>query len=149
MMPALSPLMSIAIRVGAPVTLEPGVPGRRFVPITGGDVTGSLNGRVVAGGGDWQTIMPDGAIEIAAHYVLDIAGHGLVEVRSEGVRHAPPHILEALGRGDAVDASLYYFRTSIRLAAGAPDLLGLSRTIYVASDRREQGQVHLDIFEVH
>ncbi len=149
MMPALSPLMSVAIRVGVPVTLKPGIPGRRFVPITGGDVTGSLTGQVVAGGGDWQTIMPDGTIEIAAHYVLDIAGHGLVEVRSGGVRHAPPAIMEALGRGDAVDPSLYYFRTSIRLAASAPDLLRLSRTIYVASGRREHGQVHLDIFEVH
>lgn len=143
----LVPLMSIAVRVGTPHTLSAGTPGRRFVPIVGGEVTGTLTGQVLAGGGDWQTIASDGTIEIEAHYVLDIAGHGLVEVRSEGLRHGPPDVLAALGRNEQVDPSLYYFRAAMRFGTSAPGLLRLNRMVCLASGRREQGQVHLDIFE--
>lgn len=145
---ALLPLVSVVVRVGAPHSIITGTPGRRFIPIIGGDVCGTLAGQVLAGGGDWQSIATDGTIEISAHYVLDIDGHGLVEVRSDGVRHAEPDILAALNRNEAVDPSLYYFRTAIRFITAAAGLRRLNHVIGLAHGRREQGQVHLDIFEV-
>ena len=57
---------------------------------------------LLAGGGDWQTVWPDGRMDIAAHYVLEIDGQGTVEVRSDGVRHGPPAVLAALARGEIV-----------------------------------------------
>ena len=145
---ALLPLMSIAVRVGPPRTISTDVPGRRFIPITGGVVTGSLTGEVLNGGGDWQRVAADGTLDISAHYILDIAGHGLVEVRSDGLRHAKPDILAALNRNEAVDPSHYYFRTAMRFHTNATELLRLNHIIALATGRREQGQVHLDIFEV-
>ena len=100
------------------------------------------------GGGDWQTVLPDGTIEISAHYVLDIDGQGLVEVRSDGLRHAPPDIAAALGRGEPVDPSLYYFRTAMRFRASAPALARLSHVMGLARGRRGPARVHLDVFEV-
>lgn len=144
----LIPFMSIIVRVGDPITTDSGAPGRRFVPIVGGEVSGSMIGKVLPGGGDWQTIAPDGTLELSAHYILDIDGQGLVEVRSDGLRHAPPEILEALGRGEHVDPALYYFRTAIRLRGSCPNATRLSRTLFLASGRRAPTTVHLEVFEV-
>jgi hypothetical protein len=148
MIPTLSALMSLAMRVDPPQQISAGPPGRRFIPVTGGDVSGSLTGHILPGGGDWQTIAADGTIEIAAHHVLDISGHGLVEVRSEGLRHADQATLAALARNEPVDPSRYYFRTAIRFQTSALGLLRLNHILGVARGRREQGLVHLDIFEV-
>lgn len=145
---ALIPLMSVAVHVGTPRTISSETIGRRFIPITGGNVSGTLTGRVLEGGGDWQSIGADGTIDISAHYVLDIDDHGLVEVRSDGLRHAKPDILAALNRNEAVDASLYYFRTSMRFQTSAAGLLRLNTIIGIARGRREHGQVLLDILEV-
>jgi Protein of unknown function (DUF3237) len=141
-------LMSISVRVGDPVIVEAGAPGRRFIPILGGEVSGRLSGKVVEGGGDWQTMLPDGTIEISAHYVLDIAGEGLLEVRSEGLRHAPPDVMEALGRSERVDPSSYYFRTTMRLHGSSPAFARFNRMICLARGRREPPLVHLAVFEV-
>jgi hypothetical protein len=145
---SLSPLISLALHVAPPQQISAGPPGRRFIPVTAGTVSGTLAGHVLPGGGDWQTIAADGSIEIAAHHVLDISGHGLVEVRSEGLRHADPNTLAALARGEAVDSSRYYFRTAIRFRTSAPGLLRLNHILAVARGRRAVEQVHLDIFEV-
>ncbi|MEY2883176.1 MAG: hypothetical protein RL490_900 [Pseudomonadota bacterium] len=145
---SLSPLISLALQVEPAQQISAGLPGRRFIPVNAGTVSGTFTGHVLPGGGDWQTIAVDGSIEIAAHHVLDISGHGLVEVRSEGLRHADPETLAALARNELVDPSRYYFRTAIRFKTSAPGLLRLNHILAVARGRREQGLVTLDIFEV-
>jgi hypothetical protein len=144
----LSPLISLAMHVEPPQQISPGPPGRRFIPVNAGTVSGVFIGHVLPGGGDWQTIADDGSIEIDAHHVLDITDHGLVEVRSTGVRHADPETLAALARNESVDPARYYFRTAIRFRTSAKGLLRLNHIIAVARGRRAHGMVHLDIFEV-
>jgi hypothetical protein len=145
---ATRPLMTFAVDVSAPVSIDAGQYGRRAIPIMGGRVSGMYTGKVLPGGADWQTIWPDGRLELEAHYVLDIDGHGLVEVSSSGVRHGPPDVLAALARGDAVDPAHYYFRTSMRFRTAAPGLLHLNAMIALSKGRRERSTVHLDVFEV-
>jgi hypothetical protein len=141
-------LMTFAVDVGAPVSIDAGQHGRRAIPIVGGTVSGGYSGKVLPGGADWQTIWPDGRLELEAHYTLDIDDHGLVEVLSSGVRHGPPDILAALARGEAVDPGLYYFRTSMRFRTAAPGLLRLNAIIALSKGRREKSTVHLDVYEV-
>ncbi len=148
MTPSLMPLVHLQVLVGPPVTVEEGAPGRRFIPILGGTVSGGLTGTVLPGGGDWQSIAVDGRMDIDAHYVLQIDGQGTVEVRSEGLRHGPPEVLAALGRGEAVDPSLYYFRTAVRLRTAAPGLSRLNQILAVAVGARGPASVDLDLFEL-
>ena len=148
MTPELSPLMTLEVLVGAPVSVDASPHGRRFIPIIGGTVAGGLDGMVLPGGGDWQTLWPDGRMDIAAHYVLDIAGQGTVEVRSEGLRHGPPDVLAALALGEAVDPASYYFRTSVRLRTAAPELERLNRLLAVAVGERAADRVRLRVFEI-
>lgn len=148
MTPALTPLMTLEVLVGAPVQIDASPHGRRFIPIVGGTVGGGLTGEVLAGGGDWQTLWPDGRMDIAAHYVLEIDGHGTVEVRSDGVRHGPPAVLEALARGEPVDPASYYFRTAVRLRTAAPGLSHLNDLLAVATGERAADRVRLRVFEL-
>jgi Protein of unknown function (DUF3237) len=142
------PLMTLAVDVAASVSIDAGQHGRRAIPIVGGTVAGVYTGKVLAGGADWQTIWPDGRLELEAHYVLDIDGYGLVEVSSSGVRHGPPDVLAALARGEAVEPNLYYFRTSMRFRTAAPGLLHLNAVIALSKGRRDKSTVHLEVFEV-
>lgn len=92
--------MQIDLTVSAP--LETGVVGgqnRRCIPITGGSVSGTFKGIVENGGADWQTILPDGSLDIDARYILRLA-EGTVEVELRGLRTGPPEVLARLGAGE-------------------------------------------------
>ncbi len=144
----LKALADFAIEVGAPVDLGlvDGV-ARRCIPITGGRATGAINGLILAGGADWQSISPSGALEIAARYVIDV-GDGLIEIESTGLRHGPEEILAKLARGEAVPASDYYFRTSMRFRTRSPTHARLNAILGVARGERRPGSVLLAVFEV-
>ncbi len=144
----LTPLMVLAVSVGEPVTVDPGDHGRRFIPITGGTVSGGLTGKVLNGGGDWQTLLPNGNLEIRAHYIIDIDGHGTIEVHSEGVRAGRPEILARLAQGEDIDPSEYYFRTSMRFHTAAPGLERLNAVLAVAHGRRQGQSVLLNVLEI-
>lgn len=143
-----APFVRLSVNVGEPVVLDGGSNGRRFVPITGGEVSGQVSGRILNGGGDWQTVQTDGALEIDAHYILDIDGHGTVEVLSRGVRHAAPAVTAALEKGLHADPAEVYFRTAIRLRTACKGLLHVNNLLYVSVGRREPTRVCLDVFAV-
>jgi hypothetical protein len=127
--PLLLPMTRIVCDVGPLVTLGPAKHGeRRYVPLGGGTVAGpELNGTLVEGGVDWQLNRADGALEIAAHYVICSDDGALVEVQSDGLRHGPPEVMARLARGEPVARELYYFRTLMRFTTGAPQWLHLTR----------------------
>ena len=148
--PALLPLAHIECRVGAVVGLGAAAYGeRRYVPLTGGTVTGpELQGEIVAGGVDWQIQRADGVLDIAAQYVIRTPDGGLVEVRSTGMRHGPPEVMQRLARGEPVGADEYWFRTAVRFDTGAPAWLHLNKVLAIASGRREAQLVVLDFWRV-
>jgi hypothetical protein len=148
--PELLPLARISCEVAALVSLGEAPQGeRRFVPLGGGTVSGpELNGRLVEGGIDWQWRRPDGVLEIAAHYVLQADDGGLIEVKSDGLRHAAPEVMAALARGEPVPPQDYFFRTFVRFTTGAPAWLHLNRTMAVAVGAREAQRVLLDLYRL-
>lgn len=122
---------------------------RRIIGILGGTVTGpKLNGRVLPGGADWQIVRPDGAADIQARYTIESDGGARVLVDSDGLRHGPPEVLDRLARGEAVDPTLYYFRTAMRFETSDPALDWLNRIIAIAYGARLARAVKLDIYEV-
>ena len=95
---AVRELLSIQVRVPPVVDLGG---GRRYVPFDGGTFDGrdGLRGTILEGGVDWQTVRPDGTLEIDAHYTLSTDADELIEVRSTGLRKAPAEVAERLTRG--------------------------------------------------
>jgi hypothetical protein len=140
----------IRCEVGALVSLGPAPTGeRRFVPLGGGTVQGpELNGTLVEGGVDWQVNRADGALEIAAHYVIRTDDGALVEVRSDGLRHGPAEVMARLAAGAPVGRDEYFFRTLMRFTTGAPQWAHLNKVMALAVGQREARAVLLDVYRI-
>jgi len=140
----------ICCEVGALVSLGPAPTGeRRFVPLGGGTVQGpELNGTLVEGGVDWQVNRADGALEIAAHYVIRTDDGALVEVRSDGLRHGPAEVMARLAAGAPVGRDEYFFRTLMRFTTGAPQWAHLNKVMALAVGQREARTVLLDVYRI-
>jgi hypothetical protein len=139
----------LEVQVGKPIDVG-ATPGatRRFIPLIGGTFSGDAEGEVLAGGADWQTVRPDGTLEIAAHYLLRTRAGGVIEVSSIGLRHATKEVLDQLGRGEHVAADAYYFRTHIRFQTAVPELAAWNNRLYYSRGERKQKLVCLTIFEI-
>jgi len=118
---------------------------RRTVPITGGDFEGPrLRGSVLPGGSaDWLLLRSDGVLELDLRATLRTHDGGLIAMRSFGLRHGPPEVMEAMARGEAVDPAGYYFRTTPRFETAHPAYAFLNHRITVATgDRRAEGPIY-------
>jgi Protein of unknown function (DUF3237) len=140
-LPAPPPLVWMArLQVQVAPIVSLGAPARhgerRYVPITGGTVSGpELNGTIVEVGVDWQVLRADGVLDIAAHYVIRLDDGALIEVQSDGVRHgAPP--------------APVYFRTAVRFTTGHPAWLHLNKLLAVARGERLPDRVLLDFWRL-
>ena len=139
------PLMTVRIaadpaqRVG---TVPHGI--RSIVPVTGGDFDGSqLRGKVLPGGGDWLLLRSDGVLELDLRITLETDDHALIYMTFQGLRHAPPDVIAALGRGEVVDPASYYFRTVPRFETSTERYAFLNRMITVGvGESRPGGAVH-------
>ena len=87
-------------------------------------------------------------LEIAAHYVIRADDGELIEVRSEGLRHGPPAVMERLARGESVPRDDYFFRTLVRFTTGAPAWQHLNKVMAIACGQREARLVLLDVYRL-
>ena len=110
-------LMTMNVKVGTLQNIG-GVPHgtRRTAPLSGGTFEGPrLRGTIVPGiSADWQLLRSDGVLEMDLRFVLRTDDDALISMSSFGMRHGPPEIIAALGRGETVDPATYYFRTMPR-----------------------------------
>jgi len=141
----LRPLMNLQVSVAALEKVGAGPHGvRAIAPISGGTFEGPrLRGKVLPGGADWTLLRPDGVLELELRLALQTDDGAIIGLSSFGLRHGPPDVLAALGRGEAVDPSAYYFRTTPRFETSAPTYLFLNRLLAVATgDRRADGPIY-------
>jgi hypothetical protein len=142
------PLMTFVIRVGPAVDVGT-VAGlhRRCFPLVEGTVEGGFRGVLLPGGTDWQTVQPNGTVEVSARYMLGLE-QGVVEVRSEGMRTGDAAVLRRLAAGEPVAAERYYFRTAIRFFTASQELDRLNRLLAVGVGERFPDAVRLAVFPV-
>ena len=139
-------LMTLRVTVAQPQSIGAVPHGtRRTVPITGGDFDGPrLRGSVLPGGSaDWLLLRADGVLELDLRVTLRTEDGALISMKSFGLRHGPPDVIEALARGEAVDPAAYYFRTTPRFETAHPAYGFLNHLIAVATgDRRAEGPIY-------
>jgi hypothetical protein len=122
---------------------------KRFIQITGGQVYGpKLEGEVLGGGGDWQAIAPGGLTEVWAKYQIKAKDGTVIGVTNSGVRTASPDVIERLAKGEDVDPSLYYFRTTTSFDVKAGPHEWLRRHAFVARGIRKPDHVVIDFYVV-
>jgi Protein of unknown function (DUF3237) len=102
-----------------------------------------LRGKVLPGGGDWTLLRGDGVLELDLRLTLETDDGALIHMTSFGLRHGPTEVMTALARGEKVDPTSYYFRTTPRFETGHPKYAFLNRLLAVSSgDRRPEGPIY-------
>jgi hypothetical protein len=138
-------LMTVRIAAAPPQRLGTVPHGTRIiVPVTGGNFDGPLlRGRILPGGGDWLLLRSDGVLELDLRITLETDDHALIYMTFQGLRHGPPDVIAALGRGEAVDPANYYFRTLPRFETSTEKYAFLNRILAVGvGETLPDGAVH-------
>jgi hypothetical protein len=137
---ALEHVFTVHVAVAPPLVIGESSRGlRRIIPILGGEVEGPrLRGEVLPGGADWQYVRPDGVLQLTARYTLRADDGSLIQVVNRGLRHGPPEVMERMLRGEAVDASAYYFRSTAEFEAPRGALEWLNKGIFVGLAERQR-----------
>jgi hypothetical protein len=146
----LRPLMTMQVTVEGPQAIGAVPKGKRVTaPVTGGSFEGArLRGKVLPGSSDWTLLRSDGVLELDLRLTLETDDGALIHMASFGLRHGPAEVLAAIARGEAVDPSSYYFRTTLRFETGHPKYAFLNKLLALASgDRRPTGPIY-SIYEV-
>ena len=139
-------LMALHVKVGTLLNIGPVPHGtRRTAPLAGGTFEGPrLRGTIVPdSSADWQLLRSDGVLEMDLRFTLRTDDGALISMSAFGLRHGPPEVIAAIGRGETVDPASYYFRTMPRFETAHPAYWFLNRLIAVASgDRRPEGPIY-------
>lgn len=72
----------------------------------------------------------------------------MIEVVSQGIRHAPREVSARIAAGEAVPTSEYCMRTAIRLETGHPGYDWVNRSLFLATGGKVGATVKLAGFRV-
>lgn len=146
-LPSVAPALKFRFRIVAEVA--PDIPldttsagELLFIPITGGPVTGDLEGSVVGGGGDWCLHKSPGTYRVEARYGVRTTGGAYVDVVNTGILTRPDEGARTPGR------PFEYFMTTPEFRTTDPDLAWLTRSVFVGRAFAAGGATTIDIFEV-
>ena len=149
--PALEHVCDLAVTIAPPVEVGH-TPGglRRMIPITGGTVTDpGLNGRVMAGGADFELILGGGTqAHLDARYVIELDDGSRVFVQNTALRVASLENSQRIMNGQPVNPDEIYFRCQPKLEATAPQWAWLSESQFIGSGRRAPDGVYLSFYRV-
>ena len=123
---------------------------RRIINITGGTVVGpKINGEVLRGGADWQTVREDGTADLVAKYSLKTDDGVIIFVENTGIRTAPTEVLARLAKGEDVPPSEYYMRTSAKMEVKAGSRYDwLNKSVIISTGMRRANSVVIHFYRV-
>lgn len=121
---------------------------RRIIPITGGDVTGRLRGRVLPSGADFQIVVSDRLADLDARYLLELESGARVYVHNRALRRGSAEDIARLVRGEPVDPAAIYFRCMPRFEVSDPALAWLTESLFVGTGARHPDRVELSLFRL-
>lgn len=115
----------------------------------GGSFIGpKLKGEVLPGGGDWALYRPDGVMLLDVRATLRTDDSALIYISYRGIFDVAPDILQRIQKGEDVDPSEYYFRTTPVFETSAEQYLWLNRIVSVGVGRRTPTGVNYTIYAV-
>jgi hypothetical protein len=149
--PTLEHLCDLAVTIAAPVEVGHTPAGlRRMIPITGGTVTGPrVNGKVLAGGADFQLILGGGTqAHLDARYVIELNDGSRVFVQNTALRVASLENSQRIMNGQPVNPKEVYFRCQPKLEATTPEWAWLSESQFIGVGRRAPDGVFMSFYRV-
>lgn len=149
--PSLEHLCDLAVTIASPVEVGHTPAGlRRMIPITGGTVTGPrMNGKVLAGGADFQLILGGGTqAHLDARYVIELDDGSRVFVQNTALRVASLENSQRIMQGQPVNTDEVYFRCQPKLEATMPAWAWLNESQFIGTGRRAPDGVFLSFYRV-
>ena len=149
--PQLEHLCDLAVTIAPPVEVGVTPAGlRRMIPITGGTVTGAqVNGRVLAGGADFQLILKGGTqAHLDARYVIELNDGSRIFVQNTALRVASLENSQRIMNGQPVNPDEVYFRCQPQLETAAPQWAWLNDSQFIGTGRRAPDGVFLSFYRV-
>ena len=141
----------LRIHVGKPIEQGPWHgQHHRTIPIMGGTVTGPrLNGDILAGGADWQSVgISDGVAQIDARYTLRASDGSVIGIHNTGLRRGPAEVMARLAAGERVAPDSYSFRTVAQFQVCAGPYQWLTESIFIGVGQRCPDAVEIDIYRL-
>lgn len=150
MHPQLEHVADLVVELSRPHELGAVPAGtRRIIPIVGGTAKGArINGRILPVGADWQIVTANGTAQLDARYAIETADGAMIEIVSQGIRHASPEVTARIAAGEAISPSEYYMRTFIRLETGAPAYDWVNTSLFLSMGGKVGNAVHLAVYRI-
>ena len=145
------PIFKIALTVPSIVDLgQTPVSGRRIAHVSGGTFEGDrLRGTVKSTtGGDWLLMRPDGVLTLDVRLILETDDQQLIYMSYRGLRHGPQAVMDRLNKGEPVDPTEYYFRSTPVFETASAKYDWLNRIICVATGSRTSTGPSYEVFEL-
>ena len=122
---------------------------RLIAPLKGGTFAGpKLKGTVLPGGADWLLTRLDGVRELDVRLTLRTDDGQLIYMASRGINTITPEIIQRLMRGEPVDPSEYYMRTTPVFETGAEQYGWLNRIVAVGVGQRLPTAVRQTVYAI-
>jgi hypothetical protein len=123
---------------------------RVIAPVSGGSFKGpKLNGKVLPFGADWLMIRSDGVYELDVRITLETDDGALIYAYYRGIIEISPEVYERIfTKGEDVDPSEYYFRTTPVLETGSEKYEWLNNIICVGVGKLSPGKVEYKVYHI-
>jgi hypothetical protein len=122
---------------------------RGIVYVTGGTFEGPrLKGEVLPGGGDWYLVRPDGAAVLDVRATMRTDDNHIIYTYYRGIRATPPEVMERMQKGEAVDPSEDYFRTTPVFETASDKYGWLNRIVAVGVGRSTPTGVAYEVYAI-
>ena len=116
--------------------------------ITGSFEGPKLKGSVLPGGGSWATLRRDDVLEIEVRITLETDDKQLIYMNWKGLRHGTREVIDRLNRGENVDPTKYYFRTTPYFETNSEKYSWMNRICSIATGSRKANGRTLEVFQV-
>ena len=151
--PTLELVAELSVSVAAPIeageVVGVGSSGRRrIIPITGGTVRGTLSGRVLPGGADFQLIVSPTTALLDARYMLELDTGAKVFVQNHALRRGSAEAIAKLVKGEPVDPAEIYFRCVPTFEVSDPALAWLTESVFIGTGARFPDRVEIAFYRV-
>jgi uncharacterized protein DUF3237 len=122
------PTVELRTDLEAPIELAQPAGSRVIVNVpSGGSVRGpKIKGQLVAPGGDWLQVMPDGSARLDVRVTIKTDDDALIFVEYGGIIAWSKEVNDRFGKGEVITAADGYFLTAPRFSTASPNYAWLN-----------------------
>lgn len=149
--PELKYVMTVRLELGGAITTPMMASGVQLgqVGVISGEFEGpGIRGRALPAGGDSPMVRRDGVAQLDARYFLEVDDGTLIRIHNRGVFRMPPEVRDRIARGEDVEYTEYYIRTSptFEVPPGPHDWL--AQYTFVGVGRRHRTGNEISYYQV-